>query len=330
MMELGIAHLGLSEPDSYRLRTVSSFAATVAVLRHRWVMSVPEKADLLVVNSDWPPPRIRSSANGMRQIVAVLAKDSDEVPGGYLRLRSPIRLENLLSLLTAVEGSAERIWRERLTRAGAGVSEDMLSPLLELAALIREETIRREGDGAEPSGALWSASGFTEQPLIICPGERAFYSDEPLISPSLEKDVPIEIVPVAEHEAGPLSGKRPLVMLQWAVGLYSGRNGLLPWIGLERPIRLTRYPPFTALWHAPAHRRIAAALSRPRNDLQAICQVARSDVRTVTGFINAASLCGFLRSAPPDPAPARTGRPVVRRSLLQSFRRALGIKTDGD
>jgi hypothetical protein len=135
-------------------------------------------------------------------------------------------------------------------------------------------------------------------------------------------------VPVPKEQITVHVGRKPIVMLQWLVGLQTGALGLLPWIDSSQPLRLTRYPEFQILHHMPAHRRIAAALSRPRDGVGAVAALTNEDLPTVAGFVNAVSLCGYLCSTAPDSKTsgvAARAPNAARRSLFASFRKALGI-----
>jgi hypothetical protein len=105
--------------------------------------------------------------------------------------------------------------------------------------------------------------------------------------------------------------------------------GLIPWIKSDSIFQLKQFPEFQILHHSIEHRRTAAALSRARAGVQAICDVTDVDPRTVIGFINAASLCGYLRVSESGPVKTAAKKIAVgsRRGLFEGFRRALGIAT---
>lgn len=320
-MELGVAQLGLAEADAYRLRTIMGIAATNGELKHNWVMCNPSGADLIVLSADSVDRSGAPSANSAskRRVLAILAGETDEVPAGYQKLPWPIRLEHVVSLLRIVESKAERA--SRSPNAPSPKQPATGSNLIELATILRDASL-------SAPGAAFKVEGMAKDPLHIALGERVFYFDGSLVSlRGLAAGVRLKFIPVSIETTRALRGKRPIMMLEWLVGLETAVCGFLPWIDMRRAMQLRRYPPFQALLHTPAHRRIAAALARPRTSTEEIARLTAEDVPTITGFINAASLCGYLVPAGAA-SPRNSGASfadAAKRTLFKSFRKALGI-----
>jgi len=320
-LDLGIAHIGLSDSDAQRLRAVMAMAFTNRDLKYRWMMTVPATANLVVVAADSEAGLAAAAASAGRQTFAVLAGEADAVPSGCLKFAWPIRLENTVSLLAAVERKIEKNGQPGAKAAQLGparVGPANGSDLIRLASMLRE--------GGGPAGTVWRVDGISKRPLYVAPADKAFYFNESLV---VLRDssafAQLSFVPVPIEELSVLVGKKPLVMLQWLVGLLSGSLGLFPWIESTQAVRLTRYPDFQVLHHLPAHRKMAALLTRPRRNAQTIAAALGEEVETVIGFINAASLCGYLMVVS-DAQPVGQAAPnVAKRSLFQSFRKALGI-----
>jgi hypothetical protein len=260
-----------------------------------------------------------AATGGTQQKFAVLAGETDTVPNGCLRLAWPIRLENLLSLLWTVGRKVEKETRG-ISKATAlpAQREGLGSDLIRFASLLRA--------GGGSAGTYWRVEGVSKRPLHVSPAEQSFFFGESLmLLRNLNPNTRLEFIPVPKEEFTLHVGRKPLVMLRWLVGLQTGALGLLPWIDGTQTMRLSRYPEFQMLHHQAAHRRIAAALSRPRRGVEVIAEITNEDVATVVGFVNAVSLCGYLLSLGESAEAPKTVLSETRRSLFKSFRKALGI-----
>ena len=318
-MEFGVAQLGLAEVDAHRLKTIMGVAAMSGALKHHWVMCNPGRADLIVLSADSVSQMPGAKRDSKRQVLAILAGEADEVPSGYHKLPWPIRLEHVVSLLGIVESKAEKAKRPSNVSSPAEPGHD--NHLIGLAFILRA------GIAAAP-GVIWRVNGIAEDPLHIALAERVFYFNDSLDSlRGLAADIRLAFVPVPIEAMRAMRGSRPLIMLQWLVGLETGVYGLLPWIDTQRAMQLRRYPEFQVLLHTPAHRRIAAALARPRASAEVLAKMTGEDPVTIAGFINAVSLCGYLISVgaelPRHSVAAFAD--TAKRTLFKSFRKALGI-----
>src|SRR5690606_29380782 len=177
----------------------------------------------------------------------------------------------------------------------------------------------------------WRVTGLSRAPIYIAPHRRQFFCTESLrtvhrfdVRNGIELTLlPSTNLPVADEQP------KPMVMLQWSVGLLTGALGLLPWLNPSATLRLQRFPEFQILHHEPVHRRLAAAFSRPVAGIDAAVELTMLDRQAVCSFVNGAELCGYLRTSHQSDVPARTpARPASgsRRGLVQLLRRALGIE----
>lgn len=322
--ELTIGQVGLSEVDCNRLKQIMSTAVMKNAFRHRWVVAQAGSADFLVVAAD-SVEGVRVDAPGL----AVMAGAAETVPDGCKRISWPLRYEELVPMLHSVENSVARAGTSSfgaapsVTRgpATSATEADPASQLTRLAMMIRE------GAGVGMGNRAWKVNGITETPVYFVPGERYFYLNGSLAAlRNLTSESDLSFKPVATGEVDTTISKMPLVMLQWVVGIKYGHLGLLPWLRDKKAYKLKRYPAFETLRHRPEHRRVAAALMRPRKSVRHISKLIQVDEDVVAGFVNASSICGYLVTADPRIVNAISKTvEAPRRALLQSFRKALGI-----
>ncbi len=327
--ELTIGQVGLSEVDCNRLKQIMSTAVTKNAFRHRWVLAQAGSADFLVVAAD-SVEGVRVDAPGM----AVMAGAAETVPDGCKRISWPLRYEELIPMLHTVENSVavkrtpgSGVVSAVTPRLATSVRDaDPASQLTRLAMMIRE------GAGVGMGNRAWKVNGMTATPVYFVPGERYFYLSGSIAAlRNLTADSDLRFQPVATGEVDTTIGKMPLVMLQWIVGIKYGHLGLLPWLRDKKAYKLKRYPAFETLRHTPEHRRIAAALMRPRKSVRHISKLIQVDENVVAGFVNASSICGYLVTADPRIVNAISKTvEAPRRALLQSFRKALGILSTND
>lgn len=319
-MDLGISHIGLSQADEQRLKAILGIAVTNGVLEHRWHMSEMDKAHLVVVAAGSADGLALLAANreSRRRFFAVLAGESDDIPKGCVRLQWPIRLENVLAILKMIETKTAKM---QPSPEASKVGGDSENHIVRLASLLRDS------EGTSQS-VTWLIKGMTRHPLYIVPAQKAFYYGDSLASlRGVNIGTKLEFVPVPVEELPDRHTRKPVVMLQWLIGNLCGQFGLLPWIKPDSTFRLKRFPEFQILHHTPQHRRLSATLTRPMKGVNSIAKFSDIDEATVTGFVNAVSLCGYLSSADGKSLPpARaSGKKRPRRALFQSFRKALGI-----
>lgn len=311
--ELGLAHVGLAEADVRRLRAMMMMALADGALRRRWSIVDPSRASVVIIGME-AAGRLAELASGNR-IVAVLVGTADVVPPGTRTLSWPIRAEALLELLQEAERRAIPIARAR----------EPEHSLIRLAKLLRSA-------GADaPSEDAWRIRGLCRASVYIAPGRRQFFCTESLRSLQrfdIRNDIDLSPLPPTALPAARAQPK-PIVMLQWSVGLLTGALGPLPWLDASAVFRLQRFPDFQIVHHEPAHRRLAAAFARAVPGIDAAVKLTGLDRQTVCGFVNAAELCGYLRTGGepqvvPKPLRAASG---FKRSLAETLRRALGIET---
>jgi hypothetical protein len=314
-VELGLAHIGLGEADVRRLRAMMMMALADGSLRARWSLTHTRDASVIIVGVEMLD-RLEDLSQDNRIAVALVGA-ADRVPPGTRTISWPIRVEALLDLLKQAEA------RQFTSRSRAAASD---SPLVRLAKLLRPA-----GQSEAPPGDAWRVTGLSRAPIYIAPARRQFFCTESLRSVhrfDFRSEIELTPLPVTEL---PLAQEhpKPIVMLQWSIGLLTGALGPLPWLKTSATLRLQRFPEFQILHHEPIHRRLAAAFSRPVAGIDAAVELTRLDRHAVCSFVNGAELCGYLRTSDPSDLPARAPTRTTtgsRRSLAQLLRRALGIE----
>ena len=127
--------------------------------------------------------------------------------------------------------------------------------------------------------------------------------------------------------------RRALEVLMWYLGLASGGEGVLPSIGVHRPLRMRSWPYLLA--RAPREFSQLATLLReaPRSAIE-LQATSGTSMASVAAFVNACALCGFLvpvveqiKAAPAAPFAAQSaGRSPQRFTrFLGAIRVALGM-----
>jgi hypothetical protein len=160
-------------------------------------------------------------------------------------------------LLSTAGGKIERSSKNARTVNASAPSPSAAQDLIKFATLLRE------GGGAP--GTIWRVDGISTRPLHVSLAEKSvFFAESLMVLRDLDPTIRLQFVPVPKEDLAVEVGRKPIVMLQWLVGLQAGALGLLPWIDSNGSLLLGRYPEFQILHHLPAHRRIAAAMSRPR------------------------------------------------------------------
>jgi hypothetical protein len=327
--QLGIATVGLSETEVRHVRSLVVMAIKARAVRHAWMVRDAAQADLIVIHAaSWAEvDRSRTVNEQGLPLVAVLAAESEAVPRGGTKLQTPVTLEQLTVLLGTVERRHDKAHPPPKGDTSAPGASTILrdpgrNPLVRLAALIRE------GAHAQKNSA-WRVFGLGRHPVVIATAAKQFHYADEIDTLAVGASSTIALEPVALEQIPDLPAERPLALLQWQVGLLTSDIGLLPWINPAAAFKLRRYPHLIALRQVSVHRRIAAVLSLPCLNVEHICAMTGIDQRIVTGFVNAASLCGYLTeveaTAVPKAVPATA--PAPRRSLFASFRKALGISS---
>jgi hypothetical protein len=327
-MELAIGQIGLPEFDYNRLKKIMASAVVKRAFKHRWVIGKPENADFLIVvagsvESAELAAVTRSDSN---PVIVVMAGESDSVPEGCKRISWPFRYDELIPMLNNLENQRavnDESQAEVPQTDKRQLESESSNPIIRLALMIKDSS----GDSGSNKRA-WQVDGIAESPIFVIPGEPYFYFKGSLAGlQNLAADAELNFSTVPAEEIEIKSARKPLLMLQWLVGINSGSFGLLPWLQDQRAYKLRRYPAFEMLHHTPEHRRIAATLTRPCQNMQQIAQLTHADDKTIAGFVNASNICGYLLAADSKTMGTTTAKKsgAPRRALIQSFRKALGI-----
>ena len=320
-MDLGLSHIGLTDSDEERFKALMVEVIAKSASRHRWNFVEPERAELVIVSAESTEGLelvARNNADRQR-LIAVLAGESDRLPPGCERLAWPMRIGNLISLLMRAELHAERN-RAQPKKIENGTLAN--SPLNKLALILLN------GTGVLGPQTVWRVEGLQPRPVYLVPQQGTFLYPGPVTTIrnlDLAVDLTFEKLPIGDLPDRDVS--RPIAILQWEIGQLCGQLGLFPWIEKTAVFQLKRFPEFAILHHTPAHRRLAAFLSRPRRGVEVIQKVSNIDAPVITGFINAANLCGYMKAVPAKPVKKSTtsGALAPRRALFGSIRKALGI-----
>lgn len=309
----GLAHAGLREGEARRLRAAMLAAVAQGVLAGDWRITDPARADVVVTSAGKWNNLDRAVLLNPHQLVAVLADENEALPPGILRLDPPINTEGLLELLSLTEQRA-------LGTAEPEVAEPE-HPMFHLARLLRSAHAGAGDDSA------WCITGLSRAPIYVIPADNQLFSSESLLAlQHVDVQAEIDFFPVSPADIDAAGTRaKPLAMLQWSVGLRTGVLGLLPWLLADATFQLRTLPEFQILHHEPCHRRLAAAFSRPVHGIRAAMGLTRLDLTTVSGFVNAADLCGYLDSQAPTPDVQTRSSSGSRGRLAQLMRRALRL-----
>jgi hypothetical protein len=123
-----------------------------------------------------------------------------------------------------------------------------------------------------------------------------------------------------------------LVHFLWHLGVNAGGGRLLPWIPVDLPCRLTRWPPIAKQDEHSQLFRAAAVLSRTPTPIADLVQLAGAAEAEVNDFLNGCSLLGYLEVLP-SLASRAVSRGVVpasttgtsARSLVGRLRQRIGL-----
>ena len=148
--------------------------------------------------------------------------------------------------------------------------------------------------------------------------------------------VGIDIDVVVTEADERLGESRSLVHFLWHLGFNAGGGRLLPWIPVDRPCRLSRWPPIEK---PNAHHqlvRVAAVLSRTPTTLADVIDGAGADEGQINDFLNGCSMLGYLEILPglsarvanrvgAPAAPPSTDVPPAPRSFVGRLRQRIGL-----
>jgi hypothetical protein len=329
-VDRGVAFVGLPPEDERRVKAAIGIMSVHKLLPTPWRVCPLEEADLVILapNNSASVPLLDSALQRIGSTTAALVTTAEATPTGCERLLWPLRAHALRNLLLNVE--------ERMARGKGGTATGapetssaggsaILAPLrpgslLELAHVLR---LANEPDS---HGCAWIVRDIAPTPLYIASRTAAFLFEGSLSSlRNLPRDRSLEIAQIPEQDLPDGGAGKPLIMLQWHVGILLGQKDLLPWLDPEAAYSLRGWPDFAVLKHTPDHQRIAALLANDAANIPDIVRLAQVQEPAVNEFLNAASLTGRLLavSAPQNATSRRP--PSLGDALLQHLRGALGM-----
>jgi hypothetical protein len=323
-VDRGVAFVGLPPDDERRIKAAIGIMSVSRQLPVPWRVCAVEEADLIIVTPGTPAldTLLAKASEGRDPAIAALVGASDTLPPSCEKLPWPVRTNDVRNLLLSVE---ERITRRKNSGAEPPIAwPHPFDTLFELARLLRE------ANEPDSQGSAWIVGGVGPKPLYVVPRERAFmYQGSLSTLRNLLTNGSFEITRISAEDLPESATGKPLVMLQWLVGILLGQKGLLPWIDGECAYSLKRWPDFTVLHHKLEHRRIAAVLVNHACTIPDVLRITQVGSQSVDEFLNAASLTGRLIAANTlQPGASRRPPPNAGNSLFQRLRKALGIGAD--
>jgi hypothetical protein len=322
----GVAFVGLPPGDERRIKAAIGILSIHKLLPTPWRVCAVEEADLVIVAPDNPVsrPLLESAIRRTGPITAALVTGADAIPPGCERLVWPMRASGLRNLLLNVE--------DRLARGNGSAGASSAGGIMTLAPLSRSSLLDlanmlREANEPDSYGSVWIVRGIAPKPLYVAPRMSAFLFEGSLSTlRNLPRHGSLAITRVREQDLPQGAAAKPLIMLQWLVGILLGQKSLLPWIDPEAVYSLRRWPDFAVLKHRLEHQRIATLLGNRAAVIPDIVRLAQVDEHVVNEFLNAASLTGRLVAAGVPQIAAAQPWSNVGNALLQHLRKALGIK----
>jgi hypothetical protein len=235
-----------------------------------------------------------------------------------------MRASDLRNLLLKVEDRLVRGNGSAGTSSAGGLAPQAPRPrgsLLDLANMLRE------ANEPDSLGSAWIVHGIAPKPLYVVPRRSAFLFEGSLSTlRNLPRHGSLAITRVSEQDLSHGGAAKPLIMLQWLVGILLGQKSLLPWMDPEAVYSLRHWPDFAVLKHRLDHQRIATLLGNRAAVIPDIVRLAQVDELVVNEFLNAASLTGRLVAASAPQIAASHPWPNVANALIQRLRKALGIR----
>ena len=321
-MNRGVAFVGLPPGDERRIRAAIGILSIHKLLPTPWCVRTVEEADLVIVAPDNPVsrPLLESAIQRTGPVTAALVARADTSPTGCERLVWPMRASDLRNLLLKVEDRLVRGNGSAGTRSAGGLAPQARGSLLDLANMLRE------ANEPDSLGSAWIVHGIAPKPLYVVPKRSAFLFEGSLSTlRNLPRHGSLSITRVSEQDLSHGGAAKPLIMLQWLVGILLGQKSLLPWMDPEAVYSLRHWPDFAVLKHRVDHQRIATLLVNRAAVIPEIVRLAQVDEQVVNEFLNAASLTGRLVAASAPQIAASHPWPNVGNALLQRLRKALGI-----
>lgn len=330
-MNRSVAFVGLPPVDERRVRSAIGILSIHKLLPTPWRVCAVEEADLVIMAPDNPAsrPLLESAIQRTGPITAAVAAAGDTIPPGCERLLWPVRASDLRNLLLNVEHRVARGNGSVGTSSAGASSVGGLATLAPppRASLLDLANILREANAPDSYGSVWIVRGIAPKPLYIVPRMSAFLFEGSL---STLRNLPphgsLAITRVREQDLPRGGAAKPLIMLQWLVGILLGHKSLLPWMDPQGVYSLRRWPDFAVLKHRLDHQRIATLLGNRAAVIPDIVRLAQVDEHVVNEFLNAASLTGRLIAASAPQIAASQRWPDAWRALLQRLRKALGMR----
>jgi hypothetical protein len=319
----GVAFVGLPPGDERRIRAAIGILSIHKLLPTPWRLCAVEEADLVIVAPDNPVsrPLLESAIQRTGPVTAALVVAADTIPTGCERLLWPIRASDLRNLLLNVEDRVTHGNGSAGTSSAGGLTPLSRGSLLDLANMLRE------ANEPDSLGSAWIVHGIAPKLLYVVPRRSAFFFEGSLSTlRNLPRHGSLAITRVREQDLSHGGAAKPLIMLQWLVGILLGQKSLLPWIDPEAVYSLRHWPDFAVLKHRLDHQRIATLLGNRAAVIPDIVRLAQVDEHVVNEFLNAASLTGRLVAVGVPQIAAAQPWPNVGNALLQRLRKALGIE----
>lgn len=328
-MDLGVAFVGLPPDDERRIRAAIEIMSRHKLLPTPWGECAVMSADLVIVapNNPASQPLLARAIQQTGPVTAVLVAATDPIPLGCARLLWPVRPKDLRNLLLEVEKRVVRQTAGSSTGVGASTvrGRTIRAPRPPVSLLELARTLRAANE-PDSHGSAWIVRGIGPRPLYVVPRISAFLFEGSLsILRNLPRGHSLTITRIPEQDLPCGAVGKPLIMLQWLVGMLLGQKTLLPWVDPAAVYSLHHWPDFALLRHRLDHQRIAALLRDRAAAIPDIAHLAQVDECAVHEFLNAASLTGRLIAANAPRIATSRSLPEVGSALLQSLRKALGI-----
>jgi hypothetical protein len=330
-MNRGVAFVGLPPDDERRVGAAIQIMSRHKLLPTPWRLCAVTAADLVIVapNNPASQPLLASAIQRTGPVTAVLVAAADPIPPGCKRLLRPVRAKDLRNLLLEVE---QRVVSGKagaaIGAAATSVRGRTIRPPRPPVSLLELAYTLREANEPDSHGSAWIVRGIGPGPLYVVPGISAFMFEgslSTLRNLPLGRSLTIARIPEQDLPCG--AAGKPLIMLQWLVGMLLGQKSLLPWVDPAAVYSLRHWPDFALLRHRLDHQRIAALLRNGAAAIPDIVHLAQVDEYAVNEFLNAASLTGRLVATSVPQIAASRRLPAVGTALLQRLRKALGIGT---
>jgi hypothetical protein len=331
-VDLGVAFVGLPPDDERRIRAAIEILSRHKLLPTPWRSCAVTSADLVIVapNNPASQPLLASAIQRTGPVTAVLVAATEPIPPGCERLLWPVRPKDLRSLLLEIE---QRVVRQKAgANTGAGASSvkgRTIRPPRPPVSLLELAHTLRAANEPDSHDSAWIVRGIGPRPLYVVPGTSSFLFEgslSTLRNLPLGRSLTITRIPEQDLPCGAVG--KPLIMLQWLVGMLLGQKTLLPWVDPAAAYSLRHWPDFALLRHRLDHQRIAALLRNRAAAIPDIVHLAQVDEYAVNEFLNAASLTGRLVAANAPQIAASRRLPDVGGALLQRLRKVLGIGAD--